>query len=51
MKIHNYVGVGFCPRVFTHSVGINAYFGPRGSNYPLPTPNYGQDNKKYNMDY
>ena len=45
MKIHNYVGVDFGPRVCTHNVGVNTYFGARRTNRTLPEPNYGLGNK------
>ena len=51
MKFYNYVGVGFSPKVRTHTVGVNAYFGSKITNLPLPTPKYGQGNTKYNIDY
>ena len=50
-EIQNSVGVCFCNRFFTHTVGVNAWFGPRITNIPLPTPNYGIENTNYIMDY
>ena len=50
-KIHNTVGVIFCSRVCTHTVGVNAYFVLRRTNRLLSTFNYLQFNTKYNMDY
>ena len=49
-KIDNYVAVGFGTRVLTYNVGVNAYFGPRITNCPLPTYNYVTANTKYNMN-
>ena len=51
MKIHNYVGVSFFPIVCTHSYCMNYYFVLRKTHLHLPTTNYGQSNKKYNMEY
>ena len=51
IKFHNYVGEDFCPRVFTHNVGVNTYFGTRRTNRPHPKPRYGLGNTKYNMGY
>ena len=51
MNNQNYFGVGFVKRVHTNTVGVNYYFGTRRTNRPPPTPNYGQVNKKYNMEY
>ena len=51
MKIHNYVGVDFGSRLYTHNVGVNIYFGTRITKRTLPKPNYGLENKKYNMGY
>ena len=41
-KIRNSVVVWFGPRVHTHSVDVNAYFGKIIPNSPLTTTNYGQ---------
>ena len=51
MKFHNSVGVYFGPRVCTHNVDVNNNFGTRRTNRPLPKPNYGLSNRKYNMVY
>ena len=51
MKIHNYVGVDFSPRVCTHNVGVNNNFGTIRTNRPPPKPSYGLGNRKYNMVY
>ena len=51
MKIHNSLCVVFGPRVSTHTVGMNAYLGPKIKHLPLTTPNYGLGNTKYNMNY
>ena len=51
IEMNNYVGIGICPRVFIHIVGLNSYFGPRRTNRPLTTTNHGIGNKKYYIDY
>ena len=51
MKIHNSVGVDFGPRVCTHNIGVNNYFGTRITNRHIPKPNSGLVNTKYNIGY
>ena len=51
MNIHNYVDVGFGPRVFTNTVDENAYFDPRITKRRLSTHKHGKANTQYNMGY
>ena len=51
VKIYNSIDVGFGPNVRTRTVGVNAYFIPIITNWPLPTPNYVQVNTTDNMEY
>ena len=47
----NVVGRGYGPRRGVFSVGMNAYFGPRRSNRPRPSPNQGRGYLLYESDY
>ena len=51
LKTHNSVYVIFGAQVFAHSVGVNSKFVPIRTKSPLPTPNRGKFNTKYNMGY
>ena len=51
MKIQNSASVDFGPRVCTHNVGVNTYFGAKRTNPPLPKPKYGLVNKRYDMGH
>ena len=51
MKIHNSVGIGFGSIFLTYTVGANVYFNPIRTHMHFPTPDYGLQNTKYNMDY
>ena len=51
IKMDNYVGIGICLTVCTHTVGLNTYFGTIRKNRPLTTTSHGIGNKKYYIDY
>jgi len=49
--MHDAVGGGFGPRDRCYSLGINAYFGPRRSARPHPTPSQGPGPNLYSSSY
>ena len=42
---------GFEYRERANSMGVNDYFGPRRTNIPHTTPNYGPEKSKFEVDY
>jgi len=49
--IHDAIGEGFGSHDCCISQGINAYFGPRRSERPRPSPDHGVGEAKYSTDY
>ena len=51
MNVQYVLVQGFGSREIEHSMGINAYFGPRRTNRPHATPNYGTRKSRFEVDY
>ena len=49
LNIQYIIGKGFGSREIAYYMGVNSYFGPRRTNRPHETPNYGLDKYKYEV--
>ena len=51
MNIQYVIDKGFGPKERAYFMGVNAYFGPKRTNRPHKTPNYGYGKYNFEVDY